>query len=108
MTQDSNQQPPITLSETAADVLKAVANNAEVDTEDAVIRFSIQQQDDQISHHIALEAEPGEADVVFEQHGLKMVVAEEQVPFLNGSHIDYAANDDQPQLVVSNPNLQTS
>jgi iron-sulfur cluster assembly accessory protein len=108
MTHKSNPQPPITVSESAANVLKAVAANAEVDANDAVIRFSVQQQNDQISHHIALEASAAETDVVFEQHGLMMVVDQEQVPFLNGSHIDYSSSGDQPQLVVSNPNLAAS
>lgn len=108
MTQDKSTQPPVTLSESAADVLKSVADNAEVGADEAIIRFSVQQQEDEVSHHIALETIPAATDVVFEQHGLTMVVAEEQVPFLNGSHIDYSASGDQPQLLVSNPNLSTS
>jgi Fe-S cluster assembly iron-binding protein IscA len=108
MTQEQSAQPPVTLSESAADVLKTVAENAEVGADQAVIRFSIQQQEEQISHHIALEAAPADTDVVFEQHGLTLVVAEEQVPFVNGSHIEYTATGDQPQLLVSNPNLGTA
>lgn len=108
MTQENNAQPPITLSESAADVLKTVAGNADVNTDQAIVRFSVQQQEDEVSHHIALEAAPAETDVVFEQHGLTLVVAEEQVPFLNGSHVDYATAGDQPQLLVSNPNLGTA
>ena len=109
MTQDpTNEQPPVTLSESAADILKSVAENADVESGEAVVRFSVQQHENEISHHIALEEAPAESDVVFEQHGLTVVVDQEQVPFLNGSHIDYQASGDQPQLLVSNPNIAAS
>ena len=107
MTQNSQAPgPPVTLSESAAGALKAVVHSStEVENGDAVVRFSVKEQDSTISHQVTLESAPVENDLVFEQHGLTMVVAPEHVPALNGAHFDLQVDAGQPRLVVSNPNI---
>lgn len=103
---DSNE-PIITVSESAAEALKSAAENAEINIDDTVVRVSLQQNEDSISHQIGLEPAAAETDIVFEQHGLTLVVAEELAPILTGAHFDYTVEEGEAQLVVSNPNLTT-
>lgn len=98
-----SEQPVITVSESAADMIKSAARNA--NAEDAVVRFSIQQTESTIAHRIDLEPEAESNDLVFEQYGITMVVDREQVPLLAGSHFDYTEEGSTGKLLVSNPNL---
>lgn len=108
MTQNTeSQEPIITVSESAADALKSAAENAEINIDDTVVRVSLQQDEDSISHQIGLEPAAAESDYVFQQHGLTLVVSEELAPILTGAHFDYAVEGGEAQLVVSNPNLTT-
>lgn len=97
------EQPVITVSESAADMIKSAARNA--NAEEAVVRFSIQQTESSIAHRIDLEREADSNDVIFEQFGITMVVDREQVPLLAGSHFDYTEEGSTGKLLVSNPNL---
>jgi iron-sulfur cluster assembly accessory protein len=100
---NTSEQPVVTVSESAADMIKTAARNA--NAEDAVVRFSIQQTDSTIAHRIDLERMAADDDIVFEQYGLTMVVEKAQVPLLAGSHFDYAEEGSTGKLLVSNPNL---
>lgn len=96
---------PITISPSAAVILKAAVDSSSVSPGDAVIRFAVVRDEDTFAHQVTLEAAPVADDVVFEQHGLTMAVAPEQVPVLAGAHFDIQVEAGEPHLVVSNPNL---
>ena len=49
--------------------------------------------------------EQRESDVVFESHGLKLLVDSESLPFVRGSTIDYEENLQGAGFKVSNPNV---
>lgn len=104
MTQESVKEPPIlTITESVADRIREAARNA--DASEVVVRFSLQEEPAGLAHKIGLETSPATGDIVFEQHGLTMVVEPGQAPLLNGSHFDFEEVDGQPRLVVANPNL---
>src|SRR6202163_4721136 len=46
-----------------------------------------------------------DGDVVFESHGLKLLVDNESLPFVRGSTIDYEENLQGAGFKVSNPNV---
>jgi iron-sulfur cluster assembly protein len=99
------ETPIVTVTESVAEALRQAAEEASIDINEVVIRFSLQQGGDGIAHSIGLEGAPEEGDVVFEQHGLTMVVNEELVPVLSGAHFEYADRESGAQLMVTNPNL---
>lgn len=102
---DTIERPVIRLSEEAANVIKSACTEQSA----SLVRFSIAVQGDKVIHGISLETDSTPEDVVFEQHNLKMAVAREQVPFLNGTEVDYRGDDqDGGHFVVANPNLQES
>jgi len=43
-------------------------------------------------------------DVIFEDHGIKIIVAPENLGFLDGSEIDYSAQGLSQSFVFNNPN----
>lgn len=104
MTNDS-QSPanPITISPSAAVILKAAVDSSSPGA--AVVRFAVVRDDDAFAHQVTLEESPVADDLVFEQHGVTMAVAPDQVPVLVGAHFDIQVEAGEPRLVVSNPNL---
>src|ERR1017187_614071 len=55
-------------------------------------------------YQLALD-EQRENDVVFESHGLKLLVAAESLPFVGGSTIDYEESLQGAGFKVNNPNV---
>lgn len=98
------ERPVIRLSEQAASVIKTACDEQSA----SLVRFTIAVQGENVVHGISLERDPTPEDVVFEQHDLKMAVAKEQVPFLNGTEVDYRGEGQDGHFVVANPNLQES
>jgi iron-sulfur cluster assembly protein len=49
--------------------------------------------------------EQRDGDIVFESHGLKLLVDNESLPFVRGSVIDYEENLQGAGFKVSNPNV---
>jgi iron-sulfur cluster assembly protein len=49
--------------------------------------------------------EQRDGDLVFESHGLKLLVDNESLPFVNGSTIDYEESLQGAGFKVSNPNV---
>lgn len=47
-------------------------------------------------------------DVVFEQHGVKVVVRNEDLPVLNGIEVDYARQGINEAFRFNNPNVKAS
>jgi Fe-S cluster assembly iron-binding protein IscA len=108
MTHDQNSHtpsPPVTVSESAATALKAAVDASAPASGEAVIRIALVEKDSALAHQVTLESAPVPNDVVFEQYGLTMVVAPEDVEGLAGAHFDLQTDGGQPRLIVSNPNL---
>jgi iron-sulfur cluster assembly protein len=50
--------------------------------------------------------EIGEGDTVFEDHEVKVVVANEHLPFLDGTRLDFAREGVNETFVFHNPNVK--
>lgn len=48
----------------------------------------------------------GEADEVFEQHGVKVVVDRKSLPFLEGVELDYVREGLNERFAFNNPNVK--
>lgn len=57
---------------------------------------------------MALEPSPRETDVVFEQHGVRLVVDEVSMDYLRGANIDYVNDLMASGFKIDNPNATSS
>src|SRR5690242_635413 len=102
MTQNVQDRPPVTVTEEAAAIIgEAVNRNPDAQ----VVRFSLESTVEGMRHNLTLEPESAPDDIYFEQHGLAMVVSEDQLPMLVGTTIDYRQDGDNSRFIVANPNL---
>lgn len=61
-----------------------------------------------LSYEMKFQKNPYDNDVTNEQNGLKVIVNEESVPFLQGIHIDYIDTLKESGFKYKNPNASSS
>lgn len=102
---EQNAQIVITLTEKAAEELKKLAKQHNI--EDVVLRVqAIPGGCSGISYSMGFD-EVREGDTVIEQHGIKIVVDQNSVPFINGAEIDYVVTPFGEGFKINNPNAMT-
>ncbi|MEO2152851.1 MAG: iron-sulfur cluster assembly accessory protein [Aquificota bacterium] len=101
-TQEQNNTVVITVTEKAAQELKKLAEQHGI--KDIVLRVqAIPGGCSGISYSMGFD-EVRENDVVVEQHGIKVVVDQNSVPFINGAEIDYVQTPFGEGFKINNPN----
>ncbi len=61
-----------------------------------------------VTNGLALEETPKKDDVIFEQHGITVVVEDSSLNAVKGSVIDYTETPQGPGFKIDNPNLLTT
>jgi len=101
-TQEQNNTVVITVTEKAAEELKKLAEQHGI--KDIVLRVqAIPGGCSGISYSMGFD-EVRDNDVVVEQHGIKVVVDQNSVPFINGAEIDYVQTPFGEGFKINNPN----
>ncbi|NPA14731.1 MAG: iron-sulfur cluster assembly accessory protein [Aquificae bacterium] len=101
-TQEQNNTVVITVTEKAAQELKKLAEQHGI--KDIVLRVqAIPGGCSGISYSMGFD-EVRDNDVVVEQHGIKVVVDQNSVPFINGAEIDYVQTPFGEGFKINNPN----
>ncbi|RTZ58654.1 MAG: iron-sulfur cluster assembly accessory protein [Gammaproteobacteria bacterium] len=104
-TTERNTQIVITLTEKAAEELKKLAQQHNI--EEIVLRVqAIPGGCSGISYSMGFD-EVRDGDIVVEQHGIKIVVDQNSVPFINGAEIDYVVTPFGEGFKINNPNAMT-
>ena len=104
-TTERNTQIVITLTEKAAEELKKLARQHNI--EEIVLRVqAIPGGCSGISYSMGFD-EVRDGDIVVEQHGIKIVVDQNSVPFINGAEIDYVVTPFGEGFKINNPNAMT-
>ncbi len=104
---EQKQKPQIvvTITEKAAEELKKLAEQHGI--KDIVLRVqAIPGGCSGISYSMGFD-EIREGDTVLEQHGIKIVVDQNSVPFINGAEIDYVVTPFGEGFKINNPNAMT-
>lgn len=57
---------------------------------------------------LSLDAEPSGKDHVFEEHGVRLVVDEDSLPYLTGAEVDYINTLMRSGFDVRNPNAKST
>lgn len=103
----SDAPPPVTLTEKAADRLKALI--AAEGGDDLAFRVSVSGggcSGFAYNFDLAKEEEPG--DIATRQHGVKVLVDTMSLLYVLGAQIDYVEDLGGASFQVSNPNAQSS
>ncbi|NQD66533.1 iron-sulfur cluster assembly accessory protein [Bacillus haikouensis] len=97
----------VNLTEAAALQIKDMMK--EHDETDAMLRVAVKGGGcSGLSYGMGFEHELQEGDEVLEQHGIKLVVAKNDAPILNGTKIDYKQSMMGGGFTIDNPNAIAS
>lgn len=102
----AQQPPPVTLTETAADRLRALIA---AEGKEVAFRVSVDGggcSGFQYKFDFAEDEEPG--DIATEQHGVKVLVDNMSLLYVLGAEIDYVEDLIGASFQVNNPNAQSS
>ncbi len=95
---------PVTLSEKAA---THVANFLAKRGKGAGLRLGVRTSGcSGMAYKLEFVDEAGEEDVVFESHGIRVVVDPKSLPYLDGTELDYAREGLNEGFKFNNPNVK--
>jgi iron-sulfur cluster assembly protein len=97
----------VVLTEAAALQIKDMMK--EHDEADALLRVAVKGGGcSGLSYGMGFESEVAEGDSLFEQHGIKVIVAKNDAAILNGTKIDYKQSMMGGGFTIDNPNAIAS
>jgi iron-sulfur cluster assembly protein len=99
--------PELTITAAAAEAVRGLLRDRKV--EDHALRVFVSGGG--CSGHqygMALEGNPRETDLQFEQHGVRVVVDEVSINYLRGANIDYVNDVMASGFKIENPNATSS
>jgi iron-sulfur cluster assembly protein len=95
----------ITISDKGAEKVREFLDSQQADVSMAGLRVGVRGGGcSGFQYQLAFD-EQRERDVVFESHGLKLLVDEESLPFVSGSTIEYEESLQGAGFKVNNPNV---
>jgi iron-sulfur cluster assembly protein len=95
----------ITISDKGAEKVREFLDAQEADVRMAGLRVGVRGGGcSGFQYQLAFD-EQRDGDVVFEDHGLKLLVDDDSLPFVRGSVIDYEESLQGAGFKVSNPNV---
>jgi iron-sulfur cluster assembly protein len=95
----------ITISDKGAEKVREFLESQQADVSMAGLRVGVRGGGcSGFQYQLAFD-EQRERDVVFESHGLKLLVDKESLPFVSGSTIDYEESLQGAGFKVNNPNV---
>jgi iron-sulfur cluster insertion protein len=98
------QTTTISLSPAAAEVVRDLLQQRNLDESYGLRVFISGQSCSGFQYGMGLENKPGETDSVFESEGLKLIVDENSLQFMNGATINYIDDERGKGFLVDNPN----
>jgi iron-sulfur cluster assembly accessory protein len=98
--------PPLSLTEAAATKIKHLLAE---ETEVSVLRVAIQGGGcSGFQYGLGFDSGAAEGDLVFEQHGVSVVVDPFSAPYLRGAEVDYVDSIQASGFAINNPNAVSS
>jgi iron-sulfur cluster insertion protein len=98
------QTVSVSLSSSAAGVVRDLLQQRSLDDSYGLRVFISGQGCSGYQYGMGLENQPGETDTVFESEGLKVIVDEGSLQFMNGATINYIDDERGKGFLVDNPN----
>jgi iron-sulfur cluster insertion protein len=98
------QTTSISLSPSAAAVVRDLLQQRNLDDSYGLRIFISGQGCSGFQYGMGFESKPGETDTVFESEGLKVIVDEGSLQFMDGATINYIDDERGKGFLVDNPN----
>lgn len=102
---DTAQSSPVTLTEVAANEIKTIVEQQELDAEKVRLRVGVKGGGcSGFSYILDLTEKERDTDEVFEQHGVKVIIDPKSLLYLEGVQIDFREEIMGRGFVFNNPN----
>ena len=98
------QTASVSLSPSAAEIVRGLLQQRNLDDSYGLRVFISGQGCSGFQYGMGFENKPGEADTVFESEGMKVIVDEGSMQFMNGAMINYIDDERGKGFLVDNPN----
>jgi iron-sulfur cluster insertion protein len=98
------QTTSVSLSLSAAGIVRDLLQQRNLDESYGLRVFISGQGCSGFQYGMGFENKPGETDTVFESEGLKVIVDEGSLQFMNGATINYIDDERGKGFMVENPN----
>ena len=99
------QTTSVSLSPAAAEVVRDLLRQKNLDESYGLRVFISGQGCSGFQYGMGLENKPGEADMIFESEGLKVIVDEASLQNMSGAVVEYIDDERGKGFLVENPNL---
>jgi len=99
------QTPSITLSPAAAEVVRDLLKQRNLDESYGLRVFVSGQGCSGFQYGMGLENKPGETDTTIESEGLKVIVDEVSMQSMSGATVQYIDDERGKGFLVENPNV---
>jgi iron-sulfur cluster assembly protein len=104
----TEQTTAVTLTQAAADKLIGIMDEKGLRQTHALRVFVGGGGCSGMQYGMTFDSEPRDTDTVFEQHGLRVIVDERSLPYINGANIDYVDSLMGGGFHIENPNAVSS
>lgn len=105
MTLNTIDSKTINITESAAKAVFGIFSEKELDPNTHYLRVYIAGQGcSGFQYGLGIETEKNENDLVFEDHGVKVLIDDTSILSMSGSSIDFVEMDGQSGFKVDNPN----
>jgi iron-sulfur cluster assembly protein len=101
------REDEITLTAAAADAVRGLLQERQVEGH-ALRVFVAGGGCSGYQYGMALEPDPRESDLLYEQHGVRLVVDEVSIGYLRGANIDYVNDVMASGFKIENPNASSA
>jgi iron-sulfur cluster assembly accessory protein len=98
------QTASVSLSPSAAEIVRDLLKQRNLDDSYGLRVFISGRSCSGFQYGMGLENKPGETDTVFESEGLKVIVDEASLQYMNGATVNYIDDERGKGFLVDNPN----
>ncbi len=98
------QSTTVSLTPAAAEVVRDLLKQRDLDDSYALRVFISGQGCSGFQYGMGFENKPGETDAIFESEGLKVIVDEGSMQYMNGATVNYVDDERGKGFLVDNPN----
>jgi iron-sulfur cluster assembly accessory protein len=102
------QTQTVLLTPAAAEIVRGLRTQQNLDESYALRVYITGQSCSGFQYGMALDNNPRETDVTFETEGLKLLVDETSIQYMDGATVDYVDDERGKGFLVDNPNVAQS
>ena len=98
----------VQLSPAAAEIVRGLLKDRNLDSSYGLRIYVAGRTCSGLQYGMALDNNPGETDLVFENDGIKVIVDNQSIEYMRGATIDFVDDERGKGFMVENPNVLPS